>query len=79
MIDEKYVLTAAHTFTNFFNNKKFNPSTQPTGYVKQALHQGKTIGKYRIKFESVKLKHIPTHNEGWRTKDFALFEVEPEG
>ena len=49
MIDEKYVLTAGHTFTTLFKFKRENPKTELSGYVKQALHKGQAIGQYRIK------------------------------
>lgn len=40
-IDEKHVLTAAHTIRPVFEHKKKNPDVELQGYVKQALNEGK--------------------------------------
>ena len=58
-ITDRYVLTAAHVIINLLQRSQINQDYRLEGYVRQALNDGKCIGTYRIKPESIRIsKHF---------------------
>lgn len=76
-MNEKYVLTAAHVVIALLQRIEKDKKIELEGYVRQALNDGKFIGTYRIKLESIKISKAFLNNDRAHYKDYALFEVEP--